>query len=188
MDINPGANTQPNGSPALPGTLVSGPLLAGNIQHSDGSGSLAGVGALYAGLGNVGYALMAQTDIITQAASAGQSSGVFLSTQLIIPAQSQLLFIRGMVTTAWSGASKTFGLGWKNAAGSNVATALTAAGAADGTNLGLIDFSPGTDATRIGHWDNVGVNDIQFLISSTNTGNGVMTLTAVYLQAINQAS
>jgi len=188
MNLQPGALTQPNGSPALPGSLFSGPLLAGNIQASDGGSGLAGVGAMAGGLGNVGYALMAQTDVITQAASAGQSAGVFLSTQLIIPAQSQLLFIRGMVTTAWTGASKTFGLGWKNAAGSNVAAALTAAGAADGTNLGIIDFSPGTDATRIGHWDNVGANDIQFLITSTNTGNGAMTLTAVYLQAINNAS
>jgi hypothetical protein len=69
-----------------------------------------------------------------------------------------------------------------------VAASLTGAGAADGTNLGIIDFSPGADPTRIGNWDNVGANDVQFLITSTNTGNGVMTLTAVYLQAINNAS
>lgn len=183
MDINPGAATQPNGSPPFPATLFTGPLLAGSVQHSDGSSNLAGVGGTGPGLANVGYALMAQTDIITQAASSGQTAGVFLSTGIIIPAQSQIVFMRGMVTTAFSGAAKTFGLGWLASA-----AAFTAAAAADGTNLGLIDFSPGTDATRIGHWDNVGTTDRQLMVTSTNTGNGIMTLTVLYLQAINQAS
>ena len=68
------------------------------------------------------------------------------------------------------------------------ATAYTSAGAGDGTNLGIIAFSPGTDATKIGNWDNVGTSDVEIVITSTNTGNGVGTLTVEYLQSVNLAS
>lgn len=187
MNLQPGQNTQTAGNPVLPGTLVSGPLLAGNIQSSDGTTNLAGVGALAGGISNVGYSLMAQTDVVTQLASTGATAGVFLSTQLVIPAQSLILFVRGRVTTGWSGASKTFGLGWKTSSATTAAS-LTAAGAADGTAVGPIDFSPGADATRNANWNNVGLSDVQIQVTSTNTGNGVMTLTVVYLQAVNSAS
>lgn len=182
MNIQGGQLTQTNGNPANPGTLVSGPLLAGNIQSSDGTTNLAGVGALNGGIANVGYVVMAQTDIVTQATN-GSSAGVFTSTNIVIPAQSQILRISGMITTAWSGSSATFGLG-----DGTSATALTASGAASGATLGPVTFSPGTNAGRIATWDNVGANDIQLVATSTNTGNGVMTLTVEYLQAINQAS
>lgn len=182
MNVQPGQIVQSNGNPATPGTLVTGPLLSGNIQSSDGTTNLAGVGALNGGISNVGYASMAQTDIITQATN-GTSAGVFTSTQIIIPAQSQILRITLMVTTAWSGASATLGIG-----NTVSATAYTGAGAGSGAARGIVQFSPGTNATAIGLWDNVGTTDVQIVVTSTNTGNGVGTLVVEYLQAINQAS
>ena len=182
MNVQPGQLTQSSGNPALPGTLFAGPVLAGNIKDSDGTSNLAGVGSTSGGLANVGYAVMAQTDVITQATN-GSVAGVFTSTNITIPAQSQILRITLMVTTAWSGASTTLGIG-----NTVSATAYTSAGAANGNARGSIAFSPGTDATKIGNWDNVGTSDVQIVITSTNTGNGVGTLVVEYLQAIDQAS
>ena len=173
-DINGGFSPNPNGSPIFAGTTFVGPLLAGNVVHSDGTGNLAAAGTLNGGTANVGYAIMAQSQPITQASGA---------TALVIPAQSQILRITAMVTTAFTGASTTFGVGTTASA-----TALTAAGAANGAALGLINLSPGPNATAIGNWDNVGSTDIQILVTSTNTGSGAATLTVEYIQGINQAS
>ena len=181
MDLNPGALTQPNGSPPGPGSLFSGPLLAGNVHNSDGTGNLAGVGGSQ-GTANIGYAVMGQSAVITQATNGG-SAGVFSAAQLVIPAQSQILRITLMVTTAWSGASATLGIG-----NTVSATAYTAAGAGSAATRGPIVFSPGTNATAIGNWDNVGISDVEIVITSTNTGNGVGTLTVEYLQSVNLAS
>ena len=69
-DINGGAGyPNANGSPIGPGTSVSGPFIAGNVLHSDGSGNLAALGGS-SGTANAGYAIMAQSAVITQTASA----------------------------------------------------------------------------------------------------------------------
>jgi hypothetical protein len=181
-DINGGQSPNPNGSPIWPATVVTGPLIAGNVIHSDGSGTLAGVGET-SGVANTGYVNMAQSAVITQAASAGQGAGVFL-TDIVIPAQSQITDIYLMVTTAWSGGSANLGLG--NTA---LATALTAAGAVTGSGtLGQQTIVPGTSLTQIANWDNVGTTDVQIKVTSANTGAGVGTLTVFYLQGINLAS
>lgn len=173
--------TQPNGSPAGPGTSFTGPLLAGNVQRSDGTGNLAGVGGT-AGTANRGYTQMGQSCVITQATNTG-TAGQF-ACPIVIPAQSQILTIRLMVTTAWTGAATTLGLGT-----SASATALTAANAvATSGSLGQVIINPGTGATQIANWDNVGTQDIQIVVLSTNTGSGVGTLTVEYLQGINLAS
>lgn len=182
MDVNGGQLTQTSGNPPFPGSTFTGPLIAGNILHGDGTTNLAAAGEMQGGLANTGYVVMAQSSVIKQATN-GSNAGVWTDPNLIIPAQSQILRITLMVTTGWTGASKTLGIG--NTAS---ATAYTAAGAGDGTNRGIIQFSPGTDATRIGLWDNVGASDVQLLITSTNTGNGVGTLTVEYIQSINNAS
>ena len=182
MDINGGALTQPNGSPALPGTTFTGPLIAGPIPHGDGTTNLAGVGSTNGGLADAGYAVMAQSSVINQATN-GSSAGVWTDPNIIIPAQSQILRITLMVTTPWSGASATLGIG-----DTVSATAFTAAGAGSGASRGQIQFSPGSGATQIGNWDNVGTSDVQIVVTSTNTGNGVGTLTVEYIQGINNAS
>jgi hypothetical protein len=48
--------------------------------------------------------------------------------------------------------------------------------------------TPGTGATQIGNWDNVGTQDVQIVVLSTNTGSGVFTLTVDYTPMINLAS
>jgi hypothetical protein len=189
-DINGGLSPNPNGSPPLPGSSFSGPLIAGNILHSDGSGTLAGLGGTSAGTANAGYAVMAQSAVVTQATN-GTVAGVFNST-IVIPAQSQILDIHFMVTTVWSGASPDFSIG--ATAGTTAATAFTAA-TQTGVALGKLTFVP-TTAAQIANWDNIsnvtfqtgGPVDVQIQVDSANTGTGVGTITVIYLQSINLAS
>jgi len=173
MDINGGVYPNANGSPIWPASTFTGPLVAGNVVASDGTGNLAGVGET-TGSANLGYANMAQSVVVTQA------SGV---TNIVIPAQSQITDIYLMVTTAWTGAASTLGIGTTASA-----TALTAAGAVTASALGQLTILPGTGSTQIANWDNVGNTDIKIQVTSTNTGSGVGTLTVFYLQGINLAS
>jgi hypothetical protein len=182
MDVNGGQYPNPNGSPVWPATQFTGPLTAGNVVHSDGSGSLAGLGET-TGTANVGYALMAQTAVVTQASGA---------TTIVIPAQSQITAIQMMVTTAWTGSATTFSVG--ATAGTTAATAFSPNTEAGGT-AGLVAITPST-AAQIANWDNVsnstfqtgGAVDVQILVTSANTGSGVGTLTVFYIQGINNAS
>lgn len=173
MDINGGNYPNANGSPVWPGTSFTGPLLAGNVQQSDGSGTLAGVGET-SGTSNLGYVQMVQSAVVTQAGG---------TTNIVIPAQSQITDIYLMVTSAWSGAASTLGIGTTASA-----TALTAANAVTANALGQITILPGTGATQIANWDNVGNTDIKVQVTSANTGTGVGTLSVFYVQGINNAS
>jgi hypothetical protein len=183
-DIQPGFYPNPNGSPVTPGSAFTGPLIAGTVLNSDGTGNLAGLGGTI-GTQNVGYVVMAQSEPITQASS---------GTSLTIPAQSQIIGMTLMVTTPWTGVATTLGIG--ATAGTGAATAFTAAGAVAGGTRGLVTITPGTSATQIANWDNIsnatfqtgGPTDVQLLVTSTNTGSGVGTLTVTYIQGINQAS
>lgn len=178
MDVNGGqVGNQTNGNPIFPGTLVTGPLLAGAVFHSDGSGNLAGVGEANIGTADVGYAVMGQTGIVKQTANT-------TSTTIIIPPQSQVLRMTMMVTTAWTLGNLTFGVG-----SSGNATYFTAAGAASGANLGIVTLTPGSTASAIANWDNVGNTSVQVTVTSGNTtGAGVGTFTVEYLQGIFNAS
>jgi hypothetical protein len=188
-DINGGFSPNPNGSPPLPGTSVSGPYIAGNVLHSDGTGNLASLGGSV-GTANAGYAVMVQSVVVTQATNSGVA-GVFNST-IVIPAQSQILDIHFMVTTVWSGASPDFSIG--ATAGTTAATAFTAA-TETGVAIGKLTFAP-TTAAQIANWDNVsnatfqtgGPVDVQIQVASANTGTGVGTLSVIYVQSINLAS
>ena len=183
-DIQPGQYPNPNGSPVTPGTTLTGPVFAGTVFNSDGTGNLAALGGTI-GTQNIGYVQMAQSAVVTQA------SGV---TAITIPAQSQIIDIYLMVTTPWTGAATTLGIG--ATAGTSAATAFTAAGAVAGGTRGQVTITPGTSATQIANWDNVsnatfqtgGPTDVQILVTSTNTGSGVGTLTVSYIQGINNAS
>ena len=181
-DMQPGFYPNPNGSPVQPGTLFTGPLLAGNVFQSDGTGNLAALAGT-TGTQNIGYVVMGQSEVVTQA-----SGGCTIT----IPAQSQILSITMMVTTAWTGATKTFSVG--ATAGTTAATAFSA-NTIDGSSAGRVAISPTTTA-QIANWDNIsnatfqtgGPTDVQILVTSANTGSGVGTLTVTYLQGINNAS
>jgi len=158
-------------------TTFTGPIMAGNVLKSDGSGNLAGAGG-DSGLANVGYTTMAQSQAITQATN-GSSAGVY-TTDIVIPADSQIIGIDLLVSTIWSGAASTLGIGTTVSA-----TALTAAGAVAGGTKGVVAANPGTVDAAIANWRDVGANDIRILVTSTNTGTGVGVLTVRYIQSNN---
>jgi len=145
-------------------TTFTGPIKAGNILNTSGS-------TLGQNVANVGYVVMAQSSAVTQASGA---------TSIVIPANSQILSISVMVTTAWDGVATTFGVGTTASA-----TFLTAAGALDGAAVGPLSATPGTDATRAGNWNDVGTTDRKIAVTSTNTGAGVGVITVTYVQANN---
>jgi hypothetical protein len=177
MNIRDGQLVQTNFNPAFPGTRLTGPLLAGNILRWDGSAALAGVGGTQGALANVGYAKMAQAARVTQAASPGQAPGVFVSPDLIIPAQSMILSISSIVLAAFTGAAATFGIG-------NTVNpiAFTPAGAMTAPATEVISAAA---APQLNNWINCGQIDEQFVFTSTNTGTGVMLVIIEYIQGIN---
>jgi hypothetical protein len=180
-DIQTDALTQPNGSPPVPGTSFAGPGLIGTILHSDGTNTLAGVAGT-TGTANRGYVKQVQSCVCTQATNTG-TAGQF-ALPIVIPAQSQITSMKIMVTTALTGGATTLGVG-----SSGSATAFTAANAVVTSGaLGQVTITPGTGATQIGNWDNVGTQDVQIVILSTNTGSGVFTFTVEYAPMINLAS
>lgn len=145
-------------------TTFTGPVRAGDILNTTGS-------TLGQDVANVGYAVMAQSSAVTQASGA---------TDIVIPANSQILSISVMVTTGWTGVATTFGVGTTASA-----TFLTAAAALDGAAIGPLSATPGTDATRAGNWNDVGTTDRKIAVTSTNTGSGVGVITVTYVQARN---
>jgi hypothetical protein len=151
--------------------------MAGNVLNSDGTGNLAGAGG-DSGVANVGYTTMAQSQVITQATN-GASAGVF-TTDIVIPADSQIIGIDLLVSAIWSGAASTLGIGTTASA-----TALTAAGAVAGGTKGIVSANPGTVDAAIANWRDVGSTDIRVLVTSTNTGTGVGTLVVRYIQSNN---
>jgi hypothetical protein len=158
-------------------TVFTGPVLAGNVLNSDGSGNLAGVGGSN-GTQNVGFCVMAQSQAITQAGPL--ADGVF-TTSIVIPAQSQIVGMYLYVSTVWDGVASTLGIGTTASA-----TAFTAASAVAGGTAGRIVVTPGTGATQIANWLNTSsTSDVEIVVTSTNTGAGAGTLVVEYLQAIN---
>jgi hypothetical protein len=158
-------------------TTFTGPIKAGNVLNSDGTNTLAGAGG-DSGMANVGFAVMAQSEAITQATN-GASAGVY-TTEIVIPANSQILSIDLLVSAIWSGAASTLGIGTTVSA-----TALTAAGAVAGGTKGVVAANPGTVDAAIANWRDVGADDIRILVTSTNTGTGVGVLTVTYIQSNN---
>ena len=145
-------------------TTFSGPIRAGDIRDTTGT-------TLGTNVANVGSVVMVQHFPITQAGSA-----TALATNIVIPADSHILNIQMVVTTAWSGAATTFSVGT-----SATSTELVS-GAAGGT-IGVIGLFPGSDATRTANWDDTGTADKRIFVLSANTGDGVGTLTVRYIQA-----
>ena len=179
-DVVGGQLTQTAGNPVFPGTLFTGPILAGSIQGSDGTNTLGGLGETQ-GTANVGFCVMAKSCVITQATNVA-TTGVFYCP-IVIPAQSQILGIYLMVTAAWTSTTTT-------EIGTNAsATAFTASQAVTGVGtLGQIIIPPGTSGTQIANWDNVGTTDVQIVVTSGSSGTGAGTLTIIYIQGNDMAS
>lgn len=153
-------------------TTFTGPIRAGDVLNTTGTtaGSLA----------NVGYVTMAQSAAVTQATN-GTTAGLY-TTNIVIPANSQILSIRLYVTTAWTGAAATFNVG-TSATATELAVEATTTNT--GAAIGVVNVLPGTDATRTGRWIDVGTTDVRLYMLSTNTGSGVGVITVEYVQALN---
>jgi len=146
-------------------TVFTGPVLAGNVLNSDGTGNLAGVGGS-SGTENVGFCQMAQSAAITQSATAA-------ATTIVIPAQSQILDIYVNVTTAWSGGTLSIGT---TSAATELATGLVCA--AGQTTVAVTTLMPA--------WNNTSsTQDVQLWVKSSAGTAGVAVLTVGYLQGIN---
>lgn len=153
-------------------TTFSGPIRAGDVFNTTGST----VGSL----SNVGYVEMVQSAPVTQAKNGSNSAGIY-TTDIVIPANSQITSIQVFVTAAWSGVASTINVGT-----SSTATELAVAGDNDfSTTVGAKSVVPGDDATRTGKWVDVGATDVRIWTKSTNTGTGAGVITVKYVQAIN---
>lgn len=149
-------------------STFSGPLKVGPIKFTTGT-------TLGENIANVGTVPTVQTEAITQATN-GAVAGVY-TTNIVIPAGSIITDIELYVTTAWTGAASTLGIGT-----TALATKFTAAGAVAGGTIGLVSVNPGTDATRTAAFVNVGTADNRIVVTSTNTGSGAGTLVVTYVQ------
>ena len=101
-------------------------------------------------------------------------------TDIVIPANSQIVAIELSVDVVWSGAATTTGLGFVGDA-----TALTAAGGIAGGTLGIISVTAGANAARVNNYADVGTSDVRILLTNTNTGAGEGFLTVRYVQNNN---
>lgn len=149
-------------------TVFTGPVLAGNVLNSDGSGNLAGVGGSN-GTQNVGFCAMVQIAAITQSATAA-------ATTIVIPAQSQIIDIRVAVTTAWSGGTLSIGT---NTTSNQLASAIAAASLVQGMYIVPV-------TSLIANWNNTSnTSDVQIYVKSSAGTAGVGELIVTYAQAIN---
>ena len=147
-------------------TTFSGPILAGGIKNTTGS-------TVGSDMKNTGYVLMSQTEKITQAAASS-------TTDIIIPAKSQLVSADLYVSVVWSGAATTAGLGYVGDA-----TAFTAALAIAGGTLGIIKITAGANKARVDAWADVGDTDRRLLLTYNNLGAGEGWITVTYIQAVD---
>lgn len=153
-------------------TTFTGPIKAGPILNTSGT-------TIGTDVTNVGFVLMAQSAVVNQATNVA-SAGVY-KTNIVIPANSQIVEIAILKTAAWSGAAQTINVGT-----STTGTELAVASDNDlSTTLGIKDIIPGNDATRVGNWKDVGATDVQIYTKSTNTGTGEGIITVRYIQNNN---
>lgn len=148
-------------------TTFSGPIKAGSIKDTSGS-------TIGKDVKNVGFTVMVQTADITQAGLATAAK-----TGIVIPANSEILTIQVLSTTAFDGVASTVSFGTTSSANE-----LVSAGVTSGA-VGIASMSPGTDATRTGKWKNVGTSDVAIWGLAANTGAGVGRLVVTYIQANN---
>jgi hypothetical protein len=169
-------------------TVFTGPVLAGNVLQSDGTGTLAGTGGS-SGTSNVGFTSMMQisesattglisTPITQAAAYAGAN------TNIVIPAQSMITDIYVYVTAAIS-ASATVSIGTS-------ATATELVSAIPATSLVVGQFTAGPTSAGTGalsqfnNWLNVSnTQDVAIYVKASATGTGTFIVAVSYIQAAN---
>ena len=147
-------------------TTFSGPVKAGPISVTTGT-------TVGTNMKNTGQVVMSQTVAVDQ-------SAVTDTTNIIIPANSQIVAMNLYVNTVWDGVASTLGIGKVG-----TAAAFTAAGAINGAALGIISGTAGTDATRVNRWTDIGTSDNRIILTNVNTGAGTGYLCVQYVQNNN---
>ena len=147
-------------------TTFSGPIKAGVIKETTGT-------TLGSDVKNTGQVVMSQTVAVDQ-------TGTSSTTNIVIPANSQLVSAALSVSVVWNGVASTAGLGYVGDA-----TAFTAAGGIAGGTLGIINITAGANKARVDAWADVGTTDRRLLLTYPNTGTGVGWLTVTYIQNNN---
>jgi len=147
-------------------TTFSGPVRSGSISNTTGT-------TVGTNMANVGSMLVTQTEAITQVATTS-------TTNIIIPANSQLVYAKLFVSVIWNGAASTMGLGYVGDA-----TAFTAATGIAGGTLGIIEATAGANKARVDAWADIGTTDRRLLLTYNNTGTGVGWLSVGYIQNAN---
>ena len=145
-------------------TTFSGPVLAGGINETTGS-------TLGANVKNTGHVTMVQgKDVAVTGATANTNIAV-------IPANSQIVDIKCLVTTAFDNGTNTLDVGIASDTDLYV----------DGMNcaaVGLVNMTAATTGTEA-NWKNVGTSDVTIVFISPGTGNGAGVLTVEYIQNRN---
>lgn len=151
-------------------TVFTGPILAGNVLQSDGTGNLAGVGGS-SGTENVGFCSMMQVSAITQSATAA-------GTTIVLPAQSMITDIYLNITAAWS-ATATLSIGTTSANSNELAAAIA--------NASLVQGQYTVPVTSlIANWNNVSnTQDVKIYVKSSAGGTGAAYLIVNYIQGLN---
>ena len=144
-------------------TTFSGPVKAGTINNTTGT-------TVGTDMKNIGFVVMAQSEAITEAATSA-------STDIIIPANSQIIDIKCLVTTVWDGGTNTLDVG------DGTTTDLYVNGMVM-TAAGLVNMTAATTGTGA-NWRDVGTTDVRISVDSVATGSGVGVLTVWYIQNIN---
>jgi hypothetical protein len=146
-------------------TTFSGPIKAGTIRNTTGT-------TVGTDIANTGSVLMSQTVAVDQTATG-------TTTNIIIPANSQLVSADLYVSVVWS-STTTAGLGYVGDA-----TAFTAATGVAGGTLGIIKITAGASKARVDAWADVGSTDRRLLLTNGSTGAGEGWLTVTYIQNVN---
>jgi hypothetical protein len=147
-------------------TTFSGPIKAGTISNTTGT-------TVGADMKNTGQVVMSQTVAVDQTAATD-------TTNIIIPANSQIVAMDLYVNTVWSTGTTTMGIGKVG-----TATAFTAATAVQGSTLGLIQILPTASAAVVNRWTDIGTSDNRIIVTNGATGTGAGYLCVQYVQNNN---
>jgi hypothetical protein len=169
-------------------TIFTGPVLAGNVLDSDGTGTYAGAGGS-SGTQNVGFANMVQasrsatTGLYSTAITQAAAFTAPVNTGIVIPAQSIITDIRVYVTAAVS-ASATMSIGTTTTA-TELANAIPNASLVVGQYM--VNPSVGSGgAAQVAKWLNSSAtDDVPIYVKTSATGTGTFYVVVAYIQSAN---
>ena len=151
----------------MPTTTFAGPVKAGGISTSTGN-------ILGENVANQGFAKMVQVAAVTESASGDPDW-----TDIVIPANSQIIRIAALVTTVFTGANSYVGKG--DGVGENSWFAFEW----DLTSLGLLEVTTDFNTAYEEHWKDTGSEDLHVTFYNIGGGSGVATLIIEYVQNNN---